>query len=472
MTPSKETRRAEGRGQPGRSPREGGRVRTQSRGALPSNLARVNAAARSAVRTQFTALLHHLDVGALERAFRRQKRQASAGVDGITVADYEQNLEANLQNLCTRVHTGRYRPQPVRRVYIPKADGGRRPLGVPTLEDKIVQGAVAETLSAIYEVAFLGFSYGFRPRRNPHQALASLHTAIMSQRVNWVLDADIRSFFDSVDHEWLLRMLAHRIADPRVLRLVRMWLEAGILESEEWHETDRGTPQGAGISPLLANIFLHYVLDLWVHQWRGRNARGRVSIVRYADDFVVGFESVADARQMLVDLKERLAKFGLLLHEDKTRLIEFGRLPAMARKQRGERRPETFAFLGFTHYCGWTRDGRFIVKHKTQSKRLSRKLTALRQEAWRLMHTPLAEQHRWYSSVLRGHYGYFGMPHNWRSLNGFLQEVRRIWFNCLRRRSQKNRRKGWDWFEALAACWPLPQPRITHPWTRRAARCG
>ena len=235
---------------------------------------------------------------------------------------------------------------------------------------------IAETLSAIYEVDFLGFSYGFRPRRNPHQALASLHTAIMSQRVNWVLDADIRSFFDSVDHEWLLRMLAHRIADPRVLRLVRMWLEAGILESDEWHETDRGTPQGAGISPLLANIFLHYVLDLWVHQWRRRHARGRVSIVRYADDFVMGFESAADARQMLADLKERLVKFGLTLHEDKTRLIEFGRLPAMARQQRGERRPETFAFLGFTHYCGWTRDGRFIVKHKTQSQRLTRKLTA------------------------------------------------------------------------------------------------
>jgi RNA-directed DNA polymerase len=249
MTPSKETRRAEGRGQPGRNPREGGRVRTQSRVALPPNLARVNAAAHVAVQTRFTALLHHIDVEALERAFRRQKRQASAGVDGITVADYEQNLEANLQDLCARVHTGRYRPQPVRRVYIPKADGGRRPLGVPTLEDKIVQGAVAETLSAIYEVDFLGFSYGFRPRRNPHQALASLHTAIMSQRVNWVLDADIRSFFDSVDHEWLLRMLAHRIADPRVLRLVRMWLEAGILESDEWHETDKGTPQGAGMTP-------------------------------------------------------------------------------------------------------------------------------------------------------------------------------------------------------------------------------
>ena len=472
MTPSKETRCAEGRGQPGRNPGVGGRVRTQSRVALPFNLARVNAAARSAVQTRFTALLHHVDVEALARAFRRQKPQASAGVDGITVADYEQNLDANLQDLCARVHTGRYRPQPVRRVYIPKADGGQRPLGVPTLEDKIVQGAVAETLSAIYESDFLGFSYGFRPGRNPHQALSSLHTAIMSQRVNWVLDADIRSFFDSVDHEWLLRMLAHRIADPRVLRLVRMWLEAGILESDEWHETDRGTPQGAGISPLLANIFLHYVLDLWVHQWRRRYARGLVSIVRYADDFVMGFESRDDARRMMADLKDRLARFGLSLHEDKTRLIEFGRLPALARRQRGERRPETFAFLGFTHYCGWTRDGRFIVKHKTQSKRLSRKLSALRQEAKRLMHTPLAEQHRWYASVLRGHYGYFGLPHNWRSLNGFLQEVRRIWFDCLRRRSQKNRHMGWDWFEALTACLPLPRPRITHPWAPRAARCG
>jgi group II intron reverse transcriptase/maturase len=432
---------------------------------VPANLARVNAAARRAVQTRFTALLHHVDTAALERAFRRQKRRASAGVDGITVTEYEQNLEANLQDLCARLHTGRYRPQPVRRVYIPKADGGQRPLGVPTLEDKIVQGAVAEVLSAIYEVDFLGFSYGFRPGRNPHQALASLHTAIMSRNVNWVLDADIRSFFDSVDHEWLLRMVAHRVADPRVLRLIRMWLEAGILESDEWHETEQGTPQGAGISPLLANIFLHYVLDLWVHQWRRRHARGSVSIVRYADDFVMGFESAADARQMLDALKERMAKFGLTLHEDKTRLIEFGRLPALARQQRGRRRPGTFAFLGFTHYCGWTRDGRFIIKRKTQSKRLTRKLKALRQEAWRHMHSPLAAQHRWLSSVLRGHYGYYGVPHNYPALSAFHQEVRRIWYRALRGRSQKAKCLTWDAFKAMLRRFPLPLPRITQPWT-------
>ena len=469
MTPSKETRRVEGRGQPGGN--SGGEAgdRTQGRGSLPPNLARVNAAARRAARTRFTALLHHVDRVALERAFRRQRRQASAGIDGMTVAAYEQDLEANLQELCEAIHTAHYRPQPVRRVFIPKADGGQRPLGVPTLEDKIVQGAVAETLSAIYEADFLGFSYGFRPGRSPHMALDALHTAIMSQRVTWVLDADIRSFFDSVDHEWLMRMLAHRIADPRILRLVELWLRAGVLESGEWHETDRGTPQGAGISPLLANIFLHYILDLWVHQWRRRHARGRVVIVRYADDFVMGFEKEDDARAMMAALKERLAGFGLALHEDKTRLIEFGRHPALTRKRRGERHPETFAFLGFTHYCGWTRDGRFIVKHKTQSQRLTRKLTALRQEAWRLMHASLAEQHRWYASVLLGHYGYSGRPHNYQALNAFHQQVRRIWFRCLRRRSQKSRRMGWPEFEAMVKRFPLPRPRITRPWATKRA---
>lgn len=444
-----------------------GQGRTQSRIALEPRLARVHAAARSAAQTQFTALLHHIDHEALGRAFDRQRRAAAAGVDGMTVQAYEQNLAENLQDLHRRIHTGRYRPCPVRRVYIPKADGGRRPLGVPTLEDKIVQGAVAEVLSAVYEADFLGFSYGFRPGRNPHRALAALHTALMSQRVNWVLDADIRSFFDSVDHEWLMRMVAHRIADPRILRLIRMWLEAGVLESNELHETERGTPQGSGISPLLANVFLHYVLDIWVHQWRRRHARARVSVVRYADDFVMGFESQADAEQMLRELQTRLQKFGLELHEDKTRLIEFGRRPAIERDRRKLPRPRTFAFLGFTHYCGWTRDGRFIVKHKTQSKRMTRKLNELRQAAWRRMHEPLDDQHRWYVSVLRGHCAYYGLPHNWRALAGFRQQLRRIWFLCLRRRSQRSRRAGWDWFHAVTARYPLPPVRITRSWAEQ-----
>lgn len=453
----------EGRGWPGGNPSEKAGVRTQSRFALPLKLWRVYEAAKRDKQARFTALLHHVDVIALERAFRRLKRSASAGVDGETVATYEQDLQPKLKDLCERVHTGRYRPLPVRRVYIPKADGGQRPLGVPALEDKIVQGAVAEVLSAVYEADFLGFSYGFRPGRNPHQALAALHTAVMTQCVNWVLDADIRKFFDSVDHEWLLRMIAHRIADPRVLRLIRQWLKAGVLEGGKWHEVVEGTPQGAGISPLLANVFLHYVLDLWVRWWRKRKARGRVIIVRYADDFVMGFQYADDARRMRADLGERMAKFGLKLHEEKTRLIEFGRLPTLDHARRGERRPKTFAFLGFTHYCGRTRDGRFVVKRKTQSKRLTTKLKSLWTEARRRMHMPVRDQHQWLTQVLRGHYAYYGLPSNFRSMRGYYQQVKRIWYCALRRRSQ--RRLTWTGFVELLERFPLPTPRITHPCT-------
>jgi RNA-directed DNA polymerase len=249
MMVAKATSQPKGRSRPERNPGERARDRTQGRVSLPAKLTRVNEAARRSRQTRFTALLHHVDDEALLRAFRRQRRSASAGVDGVTVADYEQNLDTNIRDLCDRVHTGRYRPQPVRRTYIPKADGGQRPLGIPALEDKIVQGAVAEVLSAIYEVDFLGSSYGFRPGRNPHQALDAVQTALMAERINWVLDADIRSFFDSVDHEWLLRMLAHRVADARVLRLVRQWLRAGVIDGGLWQANDEGTPQGAGIAP-------------------------------------------------------------------------------------------------------------------------------------------------------------------------------------------------------------------------------
>ena len=460
MMVAKVTSQPEGRPRPEEDPNEKARDRTQGRGSLPAHLARVNAAARGSRQTRFTALLHHVDEGALLRAFHRQRRAASAGVDGMTVTEYARNLEQNLRDLCDRVHSGRYRPQPVRRTYIPKAEGGRRPLGVPALEDKIVQGAVAEVLSAIYEVDFLGFSYGFRPKRSPHHALQALHTALMTQKVLWVLDADLRNFFGSVNHEWLLRMVAHRIADPRILRLIGQWLRAGVLESGEWSETIEGTPQGAGISPLLANIFLHYILDVWVHQWRQR-ARGRVSIVRFADDFVMGFEHEDDAQRMLNDLTVRLSKFGLSLNEDKTRLLLFGKFASERRARRGLGRPETFDFLGFTHYCARGRDGQFIVKRKTQRKRMLRKLKELRQEAWRRMHTSVTEQHKWLSAVLRGHFAYFGLPANSRSLAAFVYEVRRHWRRVLARRSQRG--MTWDRFSRILRRFPLPTPAITRP---------
>jgi RNA-directed DNA polymerase len=467
MKPLKATRCAEGRGRPEERLGESREDRTQSRTTLPIPLTRVHEAASRDRKIQFTAMLHHVNVEALRRAFGRLKRGAAAGVDGVTVATYEQALPEKLQSLCDRVHRGCYRPEPVRRVHIPKPDGGLRPLGIPALEDKIVQGAVAELLNAIYEVDFVGFSYGFRPRRSPHHALRALHTALMTQYVNWVLDADIRRFFDSVNHEWLLRMVAHRVADPRILGLVRGWLGAGVLDGKVWSETVEGTPQGAGISPLLANVFLHYVLDVWVHQWRKRHAHGRVIVVRYADDFVMGFQYEADARKMLADLRERLAVFGLRLHEDKTRLIEFGKLSSERRQARGDRRPETFAFLGFTHYCARSRDGRFVVKRRTDRKRLTRKLHTVRTEQRRRMHAPVSDQHRWLCSVLRGHYRYYGLPSNWHALDGFYHEVCRGWFRALRRRSQ--RELTWERFNQWLARFPLPRARIFHT---REARAG
>jgi group II intron reverse transcriptase/maturase len=430
---------------------------------LQPNLARVNEAARRSGQTRFTALLHHVDVAALERAFRRQRRAASPGVDRVTVEDYERNLEANLQRLHERVHSGQYWPKPVRRTYIPKADGSLRPLGIPTLEDKIVQGAVAEVLNAVYEADFLGFSHGFRPGRSPHSALDALDKALMTQRVNFVLDVDIRTFFDSVDHGWLMRMMAHRIADPRVLRLIERWLEAGVLESGQWKAVEAGTPQGSGISPVLANVFLHYVVDLWVRQWRGRRAIGQVIVCRYADDMVLGCQYEANGKQLLADLKDRLDKFGLSLHEGKTRLIEFGRFAACNRAAAGQRRPETFDFLGFTHYCGKTRRNKFMVKRKTQAKRLVRKLKAIREEMQRRMHAPVREQHRWLCQVLNGHYQYFGVIFNSRSLRVFKDCVVRRWRKALSKRSQKGR-MPWATYRQLLTAFPLPEPVIHQAW--------
>lgn len=465
---TKVTSRAEGRPQPVGSPPGRGQARTQSRKRLPDHLVRVNEAAKRSRQARFTALLHHVDVEALERAFRRLRRAAAPGVDGMSVHTYAQGLQARLLDLHARVHSGRYRPLPVRRIYIPKPDGGERPLGILALEDKIVQGAVAEVLSAIYEADFLECSFGFRPGRSAHQALRSVHRAIMTERVDWVLDADIRRFFDSVDHEWLLRMLGHRIADPRVLRLIGQWLAVGVMENGRYAESVEGTPQGAGISPLLANIFLHYALDLWVAQWHRREPTGQIRLVRYADDVVLTFERPADAQRMRVALGERLAKFGLHLHAEKTRLLEFGRFAAERRAQRGQGRPETFDFLGFTHFCTRTRSGRFIVQRRTQRSRMLRKLKALRQEMKRRRHWTLAEQQAWLSSVLQGHYGYYGITGNGRHLYRFKEQVVRAWCWVLRRRGQRPH-LPWTRFNALLQRFPLPQPRIVHVWHVDAA---
>jgi group II intron reverse transcriptase/maturase len=383
----------------------------------------------------------------------------------VTVAEYEQALESNLQHLHDRVHSGQYWPAPVRRSYIPKSDGGRRPLGIPALEDKIVQGAVAEVLNAVYEADFLGFSHGFRPGRSPQTALAALEKALMTQRVSWVLDLDIRTFFDSVDHGWLVRMLGHRIADPRILRLIERWLKAGVLESGRWEPVEVGTPQGSGISPILANVFLHYVVDLWVNQWRRHRAAGQIVVCRYADDLVIGCQREGDGKTLLVALKDRLAQFGLSLHEGKTRLVEFGRFAARNRQAAGLRRPETFDFLGFTHYCSETRGGRFTVKRKTQAKRMVRKLKALREEMAHRMHTPIREQHRWLCQVLRGHCQYYGVIFNYRSLRAFRDCVLRLWRKTLGARSQKGH-VTWASFKKILAIFPLPEPAIHQAWHR------
>ena len=357
----------------------------------------------------------------------------------MTWKEYETGLENRLADLHSRVHRGAYRAQASRRVYIPKADGRQRPLGVAALEDKIVQQAVVTILNEVYEVDFKGFSYGFRPGRSPHQALDALSVGLHRKRVNWVLDADIRGFFDNLSHEWAVKFVEHRVADPRILRLIQKWLKAGVSEEGHWSETKVGTPQGSVVSPLLANIYLHYVFDLWVEAWRKKGARGDVIVVRYADDLVVGFESRAEAVRFLEEFRERLAKFGLELHAEKTRLIEFGRFAAPNRKQRGEGKPETFTFLGFTHYCGTRhKDGAFIVWRETAKKRLVAKLQAIKTELQRRRHEPVASVGAWLRKVVSGYYQYHAVPGNLHRLNLFRWRLSWVWRQALSRRSQRS----------------------------------
>jgi RNA-directed DNA polymerase len=446
----------------GNSPERNAR-RTQGRECALSALERVRQAATRDKTQRFTALLHHVyDVDRLRTAYFALKREAAAGVDGETWQHYGQALEANLHELAARLQRGAYRAKPVRRAYIEKTDGRQRPLGVPTLEDKIVQRAVTEVLNAIYETDFLGFSYGFRPGRSPHHALDALAVAVRTKKVNWVLDADIRSFFDTLDQRWLVTFVEHRIADRRIVRLVQKWLAAGVLEDGKRHVSEVGTVQGGSISPLLANVYLHYVLDLWVQRWRQTQARGEVVIVRFADDFTLGFQHREDAERFLAALRERFAQFGLTLHPDKTRLLEFGRFAADNRQRRGEGKPPTFNFLGFTHICGKTRDGRFTVIRHTMRQRLQAKLKAVALALQRRLHDPISETGAYLGAVVRGHCQYYGVPLNTYAIRAFRDAIGRLWRRMLARRSQRAR-LTWTRMSRLIARW-LPPARVCHPY--------
>jgi RNA-directed DNA polymerase len=435
--------------------------RTQSRTGVSSALGRVRQVACQDKQARFTALLHHVTLEHLRASFYALKRGASPGVDGVTWQQYETELATRLVDLHRRVHTGTYRAQPSKRAYIAKSDGRLRPLGIAALEDKIVQMAVMWVLSAIYEADFLGFSYGFRPGRSPHDALDALWVGIMGKKVNWVLDADIQGFFDAINHEWLCKFLEHRIADRRILRLIQKWLRAGVSEDGQWSRAETGVSQGAVASPLLANIYLHYVFDLWVQQWRQRSATGDVIVVRYADDFIVGFQHRCDAERFLHELRERLHRFGLALHPEKTRLLEFGRFAAENRHKRHQSKPETFAFLGFTHLCGRRRgDGRFVVKRRSMSKRLRAKLQAVKQTLLWQRHKPIPEQGSWLRRVVQGYYNYHAIPGNMAALEAFRTQAVRYWLRSLRRRSQRHRML-WARFGKLADRW-IPKPKILH----------
>jgi group II intron reverse transcriptase/maturase len=437
-------------------------LRAQDRRGVPTQVLRIGQRAKEKKREKFDNLLSAIKVPLLKEAYHSLRKHAAPGVDGVTWEEYGEHLDARLLDLQDRIHRGSYHPQPVRRVHIPKGDGRTRPLGIPALEDKIVQQAARMVLGPIYEAEFIGFSYGFRPRRSQHDALNALAEAI-NRKTSWVLDADIRSFFDTIDHGWMRKFLEHRIGDRRMVRLLMKWLHAGVMEGDELREVEEGTPQGGNISPLLANIYLHYALDLWVHQWRNRHARGEVYIVRYADDFVMGFQYEQDARAMREALASRLARFGLELHPEKTRVLRFGRFARKDAGRDGRTRPETFDFLGFTHIAGVDRRGAFQLRRRTSRKKKKAKLASLRDEMRKRRHEPVRAQYAWLSSVLRGHYRYYGVPTNSRALHQFRERVRKSWHRQLQRRSQRARWTD-DEREAFDKRFPLPPSRIVHPW--------
>ncbi len=456
----------EGRGLAKGNPSQQNAPRTPSRAGVLSALERVRRAAERDKQVRFTALLHHVyNVEHLRAAYHALKRDAAPGIDGETWEHYGQALEENLADLSGRLKRGAYRAKPVKRAYIAKADGRQRPLGIPTLEDKLVQRTTVEVLNAIDETDFLGFSYGFRPGRSPHHALDALYTGLLTRKVNWVLDADIRGFFDAIDHGWLVQFIEHRIADRRVVRLIQKWLNAGVLEDGTRTWSEEGTPQGGSASPLLANVYLHYGFDLWAQRWRKTQAHGDVIVVRYADDFIVGFQHRADAERFLADLRERFTKFGLELHPEKTRLLEFGPYAAEHRGRAGEGKPETFDFLGFTHICGKKRNGRFTVVRQTIRKRLQAKLSEVKAELRRRLHDPIPAVGIWLRQVEGGHIRYYGVPMNSPAIALFRFQVGWLWHRALARRSQTGH-VAWERMRRLIERW-LPPARSCHPYPLR-----
>jgi RNA-directed DNA polymerase len=439
--------------------------RTQGRARVIQALARVRKAAQQRKKEKFTALSHHLSVDLLREAFLVLKRDAAPGMDGLTWQAYAADLERNLTDLHARVHRGAYRASPSRRTYIPKADGRQRPLAVAALEDKIVQRATVAVLNCIYEEEFLGFSYGFRPKRGQHDALDALAVGITDKKVNFILDADVRSFFDEVSQRWLIRFVEHRIGDPRIIRLIQKWLKAGVLEDGVVTVSEKGTGQGSVISPLLANVYLHYVFDLWAERWRRHEATGGMMIVRYADDIVVGFAHEVDARRFWDAMCKRFEEFALSLHPEKTRLIEFGRHAADRRDRRGLGKPETFNFLGFTHICGRSRHGKFLLKRKSRRDRMRGKLKEIKEEMRRRMHQPIPEQGRWLAQVVRGYFAYHAVPTNSATIGAFRHHVVDLWRCSLSRRSQRGG-ITWQRIKQIADNW-LPKPKVLHPWPQQ-----
>jgi len=463
-TRTTEAEMLEGRGLTKRNAHSTADGQTQSWNTITSRLMSVRRAAQKDKEAKLSSLLHHLTIPLLERSFYLLKRNSTPGIDDVSWMDYEKDLEENLLKLNRAIHTGAYKPKPARRIAIPKADGSERPISIQTIEDKIAQQAIVIILEQIYESDFLGFSYGFRPRRNQHDALDALHVGIMSKKINWILDLDIKKFFDTVDHQWLQTFLSHRIADKRVLRLITQWIKVGHQDDKgKRYRASAGVTQGAVISPLLSNVYLHYVYDLWVRQLRGRDSSGDMFVVRYADDSVLGFQNKGDVESFLVALKERMAKFGLELHTGNTRIIEFGRFAEEKRKKKGLGKPETFDFLGFTHYCGKTRkNNAFMVWRKTAKKRLNEKIKEIRRLLLRFRHKHVKETARWLSSIIQGHMNYYSVPGNGVSVAKFMDEMKRAWYKALCKRSQR-KRLNWEKFglylEPL-----LPKFHVAHPY--------